>query len=100
MTTLELPPLRGGGGHPHHIARTEPEPHRPDQALGGRGGLLQFQLRRLIDEILTDPAVNSDACTSLMRHLHAHPRHPERALIAHLHAVHDPGDLPPFKGCR
>jgi hypothetical protein len=63
----------------------------------GTGSLLQFQLRRLIAEILADPDLDPGIYNSLMRHLAEHPRNPEQALLAHLNAVQDRDDLPPFK---
>ena len=69
-------------------------------AGAARGGLLQFQLRRLVDEVLADPGLDPGIFDSLVRQLAQHPRNPEQALLAHLRAVQESDDLPPFKACR
>jgi hypothetical protein len=90
--------------------------HRPPAALsqtaeydrGGaaspapsvRGGLLQFQLRRLIGEILAQTDLDPNMRASLLRHLALHPEDPGQALFSHLHDVQAPDDLPPFTGDR
>jgi hypothetical protein len=64
------------------------------------GGLLRFQLRLLISEILADQDLHPDMQSSLLRHLAGHPGRPEVALLAHLREVLDPDELAPFTGSR
>jgi hypothetical protein len=94
MTILELPPR--GDFTPSN--RRPPGPHGADQPVQAEGGLLQFQLRRLIAGVLADPDLDPDMYVSLAGHVSEDPDHPERALLAHLRDVQDPDDLPPFKG--
>jgi hypothetical protein len=99
-TLLELSPAGN-----HRWAQVRPSPAQtpaPDAppAPPARGGLLQFQLKRLIREILAEPDLDPNVGASLLSHLVGHPRHPERALLAHLRDVQDPEDLPPYRLCR
>ena len=97
MTILDLPPLDG------FTPRTPPppgavgsgQPARPGAATGS--GLLQFQISRLIGDILADPDLDPDMYVSLAGHLAQNPGHPELALLAHLREVQDPDDLPPVR---
>lgn len=100
MTILDLPPLENSKQRsmlPSAVPDFAPllRPHG-----AATGGLLQFQLRRLIDEILADPDLDPGVFDSLVRQLAEHPGNPEQALLAHLGAVQDSDDLPPFKACR
>ncbi|MFF2317428.1 hypothetical protein ACFVTE_14300 [Arthrobacter sp. NPDC058097] len=61
---------------------------------------MQFQLRRLIREILADPTLDPAVYLSLAGHLAADPRNPEQVLLTHLREIQEPADLPPFKACR
>lgn len=75
----------------------------PEDAPAARptkGGLLQFQLKRLIGEILAQGDLDPDLRTSLLWHSVKNPGSPERAMLAHLNAVHDPANLPPYKVCK
>ena len=65
-------------------------------AYDASGGLLWFQLRRLISEILADRDLEPDMYISLVGHLAENVGNPEGALLAHLRAVQDRDDLPPF----
>ena len=94
MTILDLPPR--GDFTPSN--RRPPGTHGADKPVPAEGGLLQFQLRRLITGILADPDLDPDMYVSLARHLAENPGHPEQALLAHLRDVQDPDDLPPFRG--
>jgi hypothetical protein len=100
MTILDLPPLENSKQHnmlPSAVPGFAPL-LRPPEAV--TGGLLQFQLRRLVDEILADPDLDPGIFDSLVRQLAEHPGNPEQALLAHLRAVQESDDLPPFKACR
>jgi hypothetical protein len=70
----------------------------PGQA--GPGRLLQFQLKQLIRGILAQQDLDPGIRMVLLRHLSQNPGHPEHALLAHLRAVQEPEDLPPFRACR
>jgi hypothetical protein len=100
MTLLELSPA---GNHRRQLVRPSaaqtPAPDAPS-ATPTRGGPLQFQLKRLIGEILAEPDLDPDMGASLLHHLAGHPGHPERALLAHLRDVQDPEDLPPSRASR
>jgi hypothetical protein len=69
-------------------------------ALAPRGGLLQFQLQRLIDELLAQPDLDPDTRISLLVHVAENPGCPDEALLAHLRYIQDWEDLPPHKTCR
>jgi hypothetical protein len=71
------------------------QPTLPDPA--GPGELLQFQLKQLIRGILAQQNLDPGIRLALLRHLSQNPGQPEQALLAHLRAVQDPEDLPPFK---
>ncbi|MEN8583174.1 hypothetical protein B1A87_013000 [Arthrobacter sp. KBS0703] len=58
------------------------------------GGLLQFQLNRLIADLLAQPDLDPDTRVSLLVHLVERPGRPEQALVAHLRDIQDPEDLP------
>jgi hypothetical protein len=75
------------------VAGTGPVPPAP-------GGLLQFQLRLLVGEILADQDLHPDIRASLLRHLAGSPGRLEAALLAHLREVLDPDELAPFTGKR
>ncbi|MBT2551423.1 hypothetical protein [Arthrobacter sp. ISL-65] len=95
MTILEFPPLgdyRQRHAKPHAVMGVG---HEAPPVGAAQGGLLQFQLRRLINEILADPDLDPDMYFSLLEHLAENPGHPEQALLVHLRDVHDPADLPP-----
>ena len=100
MTILSFPHwVIAGGGTPHsRQCRASDRSAAPVEAT--QGGLLQFQLRRLISEILADPALDPDMYFSLIEHLAESPGHPEQALLAHLRDVQDPADLPPYNARR
>lgn len=74
------------------------QPASPGPA--GPGGLLQFQLKQLIGAILAQQDLDPGIRRALLEHLSQNPGHPERALLAHLHDIQDPKDLPPFKAGR
>jgi hypothetical protein len=96
MTILELPPLDDYRQGPVVLPPALPgQSLPPDEA--GQGGLLQFQLRRLISGILTDPALDPDMYVSLLGHLAKNPGRPEQALLAHLRDVQSADDLSPWK---
>jgi hypothetical protein len=65
-----------------------------------RGSLLQFQLRRLIEEILAQTDLAPNMRASLLRHWEGYPENPGQALLAHLHDVLAPDDLPPCRAQR
>ncbi|MBT2547074.1 hypothetical protein [Arthrobacter sp. ISL-65] len=69
-------------------------------STAGPGGLLQFQLTQLIGGILAQQDLDPGIRLALLRHLSQNPGHPEQALLAHLHDVQAPEDLPPFKDCQ
>ncbi|WP_395405659.1 hypothetical protein ACHMXB_22305 (plasmid) [Arthrobacter sp. UC242_113] len=94
---------------PHPRTPTPPSPTAdqvPEDAApsapAARRTLLQFQLGRLIDEILTQTDLEPLVRASLLQHLGAYPEDPGLALLAHLHNVQDPENLPPFQAqtCR
>jgi hypothetical protein len=58
-----------------------------------REGLLQFQLRRLIGEILSQADLEPHIRASLLRHTALHPENPGLALLYLLHDVHAADDL-------
>ena len=76
------------------------QPTQPAPVQTSQGGLLQFQLTRLINEILADQDLDPEMYVSLLGHLAENPGHPELALLAHLRDVQDPDDLPPYKARR
>jgi hypothetical protein len=96
MTLLELPPMT----KPHRKRAAPSERHLPAAdtlpARSMQGGLLQFQLKRLIGELLVQGDLNPDTRASLLRHLAINPDHPELVLLAHLRDIQDPNDLPPY----
>jgi hypothetical protein len=57
------------------------------------GGLLQFQLRRLIAEILAQADLEPHIRASLLRNTALNPENPGLALLDHLHDVHTPDNL-------
>lgn len=100
MAILELAPL--GDRRWGHASRPAVPvlDHSVPPVQAAQGGLLQFQLRRLISQILADPDLDPDMHFSLIEHLAQSPGHPEHALLAHLRDVQDPADLPPYKARR
>ncbi|MBD1542929.1 hypothetical protein G9E11_11845 [Arthrobacter sp. IA7] len=99
MTILQL--STSAGQQRKTPPTTAPRLDRPATPVGvSSDGLLQFQLQRLIGKILADPDLDPDVYMSLTGHLAANPGHPEMALLAHLHDVQDPDDLPPYKVYR
>lgn len=87
-----------GGPGQHTAATGRPQvPAGPDVPPAAREGLLEFQLNRLIGEILAQPGLDPDTRTSLLDHLARNPGQPGQALLAHLNGIHDPDDLPLFK---
>jgi hypothetical protein len=102
MTILELPPLgeyRQRHAPPPAVLGVD-EPAQPAPVETSQGGLLQFQLKRLINEILADQDLDPEMYVSLIGHLAENPGHPELALLAHLRDVQKPDDLPPYKAHR
>jgi hypothetical protein len=65
-----------------------------------RGTLLQFQLSRLIGDILAEKDLAPNLRASLLRHSDGYPENPGQALLAHLHDIHAPDDLPPYRARR
>lgn len=99
MTILELPPLgeyRRRHAPPPAVLGVD-QPAQPVPVETSQGGLLQFQLTRLINEILADPDLDPEMHGSLLEHLAENPGRPELALLAHLRDVQNADDLPP---CR
>jgi hypothetical protein len=101
MTILEYPPL----GDCRRLSPATPKAvqgaDRSSPAAGPiQDGLLQFQLGRLINEILDDPDLDPGIYLSLLERLAENPGRPGLALIAHLRDIHDPEDLPPCKSQR
>ena len=102
MTILELPPLgeyRQRHDPPPAVLGVD-QPAQPAPVETSQGGLLQFQLTRLINEILADQDLDPEMYVSLLGHLAENPGHPELALLAHLRDVQNPDDLPPYKAHR
>ncbi|WP_395398565.1 hypothetical protein ACHMXB_12130 [Arthrobacter sp. UC242_113] len=54
---------------------------------------MQFQLRRLLGEILAQTDLEPHIRASLLRHTALHPENPGLALLSHLQDVHAPDDL-------
>ena len=98
MTILELSPGEYRQRHaPPPAVPDVDQSAQPAPVETSQGGLLQFQLTRLINEILADPDLDPEMYVSLLEHLGENPGHPELALLAHLRDVQNPDDLPPCK---
>ncbi|MFE4834616.1 hypothetical protein ACFRAU_08035 [Arthrobacter sp. NPDC056691] len=65
-----------------------------------RISLLQFQLKRLIDDLLAQPDLDVETRIGLLVHVAENPGRPEHALLAHLRDLLDAEDLPPYEACR
>lgn len=96
------------GGHRRKSSECRVEPPGEAQIMAGqqpvsavqaadRGGLLRFQLQRLVDEILADPDLDRGVRLCLLAHMNENPGNPDVALLHHLRDVQDPEDLPPFR---
>ncbi|MBT2550899.1 hypothetical protein [Arthrobacter sp. ISL-65] len=100
MTILEFPP-RGDYRQRHATPPAGPGMDHVAPPVGAaHDGLLQFQLRRLINEILADPDLDPDMYFSLLEHLAENPGHPDQALLNYLRDVQDPAELPPYNAGR